>query len=83
MITKENLKQEIEKLDGNCLDLVFRLLQQFPHQKQSKHDPLSCSRPIDYTDAESSDGLAFTDIEDAAAFGKQLRASAWQRNRHV
>jgi hypothetical protein len=83
VITKENLKQEIEKLDGNCLDLVFRLLQQFPHQQQSKHDPLSCSRPIDYTDAESSDGLAFTDIEDAAAFGKQLRASAWQRNRHV
>lgn len=83
MITKENLKQEIEKLDDNCLDLVFRLLQQFPHQQQSKHDPLSCSRPIDYTDAETSDGHAFSDIEDAAAFGKQLRTSAWQRNRHA
>jgi hypothetical protein len=83
MITKEDLKQEIEKLDDNYLDLVFRLLQQFPHQQQITHDPLSCSRPIDYTDSETSDGLAFADIEDAAAFGKQLRTSAWQRNRHV
>ncbi len=82
MITKEDLKQEIEELDDNCLDLVFRLLQQFPHQQQPKPDPLSCSRPIDYADTESSDGLAFTDIEDAAAFGKQLRSSAWQRNHH-
>ncbi len=82
MTTKEDLKQEIDKLDGNCLDLVLRLLQQFPHQPQSKHDPLSCSRPINYTDAETSGGLAFTDIEDAAAFGKQLRSSAWRRNHH-
>ncbi|MGZ5070995.1 MAG: hypothetical protein ACXWF8_16005 [Methylobacter sp.] len=82
MTTKEDLKQEIEKLDSNCLDLVLRLLQQFPHQPQSTHDPLSCSRPINYTDAETSDDLAFTDIEDAAVFGKQLRTSAWQRSRH-
>lgn len=82
MTTKEDLKQEIEKLDGSCLDLVLHLLQQFPHQQQSKHDPLSCSRPIDYTDAEDSDGIAFTDIEDAATFGKQLRTSAWQRSHH-
>lgn len=83
MITKEDLKQEIEKLDDAYLDLVFRLLQQFPHQQQPTPDPLSCSRPIDYKDAEANGGLAFTDIEDAAAFGKQLRASAWQRNHHV
>ncbi len=83
MTTKEDLKQEIEKLDGSCLDLVLRLLQQFPHQQPSKPDPLNCSRPINYTDAETSDDLAFIDIEDAATFGKQLRTSAWQRNRHV
>jgi len=82
MTTKEDLKQEIDKLDGNCLDLVLRLLQQFPHQQQSKHDPLSCSRPINYPDAETSGGLAFTDIENAAVFGKQLRSSAWQRSHH-
>ncbi|MGZ4994294.1 MAG: hypothetical protein ACXWE3_14610 [Methylobacter sp.] len=82
MTTKEDLKQEIDKLDGNCLDLVLRLLQQFPHQPESKHDPLNCSRPINYPDAETSDGLAFTDIEDAAVFGKQLRTSAWQRSQH-
>lgn len=70
-------------MDDNCSELAFRLLQQFPHQQQSKHDPLSCYRPIDYTDAETSDGLAFTDIEDATAFGKQLGTSAWQRNHHA
>jgi hypothetical protein len=47
MITKEDLKQEIERLDSGYLELVFNLLKQFPHQ--SKPDPLSCSRPIEYT----------------------------------
>lgn len=83
MITKEELKQEIEQLDDNYLDLVFRLLQQFPHQKKSTSDPLNNSRPIHYPDAETHEGFAFTDIEDAAAFGKQLRTNAWQRNHHA
>ena len=34
MITKEDLKHEIEQLDDSYLDLVFRLLQQFPHKTQ-------------------------------------------------
>lgn len=83
MITKEDLKNEIEQLDDSYLDLVFRLLKQFPHQQQNKPDPLSCSLPIDYPEAETSDGAAFTDIENAAAYGKQLRTAAWQRNRHA
>jgi hypothetical protein len=79
MITKDDLKHEIEQLDDGYLDLVFRLLQQFPHQK-TKPDLLTNSRPIHYPETETQNGLAFTDIEDAAAFGKQLRTSAWQRN---
>jgi hypothetical protein len=79
MITKEDLKKEIEQLDDSYLDLVFRLLQQFPHQK-NKPDLLACSRPIHYPDDEISDGTAFTDIENAADYGKQLRTTAWQRN---
>lgn len=51
MITKADLKQEIEQLDDSYLDLVFRLLQQFPHQK-NKPDLLACSRPIHYPDYE-------------------------------
>jgi hypothetical protein len=54
MITKEDLKREIEQLDDSYLDLVFRLLQQFPHQK-NKPDPLACSRPIHYPDDEIGD----------------------------
>jgi hypothetical protein len=34
MITKEDLKQEIEQLDSTYLELVFKLLQQFPHQQK-------------------------------------------------
>ena len=83
MITKEELKQEIEQLDDNYLDLVFRLLQQFPHQKKSKPDLLANSRPIHYPETETQDGLAFTDLEDTAAFSKQLRTNAWQRNHHA
>jgi hypothetical protein len=55
MVTKEDLKQEIEQLDEGCLDLVYRLLQQFPHlhRIKTKVDPLKCSRTIDYGSTES------------------------------
>lgn len=43
-------------------------------------DPLACSHPIYYPEDEISDGTAFTDIENAAEYGKQLRTTAWQRN---
>jgi hypothetical protein len=71
MITKADLKQEIEQLDDSYLELVFRLLQQFPHQK-NKPDLLACSRLIHYPDNEvSDDGTAFIDIENAVEYGKQ------------
>ena len=80
MITKEDLKQEIERLDSGYLELVFNLLKQFPHQ--SKPDPLSCSRPIEYTGNDDTiNDLAFTDIVDAASYGKQLRTDSWQRSK--
>ena len=83
MITKGDLQQEIEQLDEHYLELVFKLLQQFPHQTQTKPDLLKCSRPIYYPNIENSKvEPIFTDIEDAASYGKQLRASAWQRNQH-
>jgi hypothetical protein len=81
MLTKEDLKQEIEQLDDGCLDSVFRLLQQFPHlQKTQTPDALMCSRAIDYDVEDNDDFLAFTDIDDAALFGRELRARAWQHN---
>lgn len=83
MTIKKDLKQEIDQSDGNCLDLVLRLLQQSLHQQQSKHDLLNCSRPVNYADAETGDGLAFTGIENATVFGKQLRKFAWQRNYYL
>ena len=48
MITKEDLKQEIERLDSGYLELVFNLLKQFPHQ--SKPDP----SPIEYTGTKTN-----------------------------
>jgi hypothetical protein len=48
MITKEDLKQEIEQLDSAYLELVFKLLQQFPHHHNPRPDALSSSRSIDY-----------------------------------
>jgi DNA polymerase III psi subunit len=79
MITKDDLKQEIELLDSSCLELVYKLLQQFPHQQPERADLLNCSRQIDYPNTENVEGHAFADIDDAASFGKQLRKSIWQR----
>jgi hypothetical protein len=55
MITKEHLKEEIDQLDEHYLELVFRLLQQFPHHEKirQKPDALQCSRPIDYATSEA------------------------------
>lgn len=80
MLSKENLKHEIDQLDDDYIELVFRLLQQFPRQKKHNPDLFAHSRPIDYPESETQNGVAFSDIEDAATFGKQLRTAAWQRN---
>jgi hypothetical protein len=69
MITKEDSKNEIEKLDDRYLDLIFRLLQHY-HIKKNKPDLLACSRPIHYPDDEISDGTVFSDIENAAEYDK-------------
>jgi len=85
MISTEDLKQEIERLDVSCLELVYRLLQQFPHKQntKSKINPLDYSRPIEYTGSASDSDRAYTDIENTAEYGKQLRKSAWNRcNQH-
>ena len=85
MVTKEDLKQEIEQLDDSYLELVYRLLQQFPHLQKTKMvvDPLRCSRSIDYGIGENhNDNLPFVDVENAAIFGQELRKSAWQRDNH-
>jgi hypothetical protein len=87
MVTKEDLKQEIEQLDEGYLELVFRLLQQFPHLQKTKSviDALRCSRSIDYgvSDENNEEALPFSNVDDAANFGRNLRAAAWQRENHV
>jgi hypothetical protein len=82
MISTEDLKQEIEQLDDNCLELVYRLLQQFPHKqnKESKINPLDFSRPIESIGTDGDSHLAYQDVENAAEYGKQLRVSAWSRH---
>lgn len=87
MVTKDDLKQEIEQLDEGYLELVFRLLQQFPHLQKTPSvvDALRCSRSIDYgvNDENNDDALPFAAVEDAASFGRNLRVEAWQRANHV
>jgi hypothetical protein len=66
MITKDHLKQKIEQLDDDqCLESIFRLLQQFPHQGKTtqKTDALQCSREIDYAITDTDDSPVFTEIE--------------------
>ena len=85
MITKAHLKEEIEQLDEHYLELVFRLLQQFPHHEKTRQKPdaLQRSRPIDYATSGADDAPVFTEVDNAAPYGKQLRTSLWQRNKHV
>jgi hypothetical protein len=54
--------------------------EQTKHYHKTKPDALSSSRAIDYTNKADDNELAFTDVTDAANFGKQLRTESWQRN---
>ena len=61
---------------------MYQLLQQLPHKKntKSKINPLDFSRPIEFTVSASDSDLGYTYIEVAAEYGKQLRASSWNRH---
>ena len=76
MVTKTQLKQEIDLLDDDYLELAYRLLQQFPHQAEQlkRPDAMQCSRPIDYAVQDIDDEPVFTDIKDAASYVKNVRA---------
>ncbi len=69
MITKTQLKQEIDRLDDTHLELAYRLLHQLQHP-----DPMQCSRPIDYAVQNIDDESVFIEINDAAGYVKNLRA---------
>lgn len=79
MATKAQILQEIEQLDDNYLELVYRLLQQFPHKISQAEtlDVMQCSRPIDYAVPDIDDAPVLSQIEDAASYVKALR-SAWR-----
>ena len=74
MITKAQLKQEIDRLDDNYLELAYQLL----HQLQ-RPDPMQCSRPIDYAVQDIDDDPVFTEIENAADYTKSLRNN-WRKH---
>ncbi|OUD14373.1 hypothetical protein [Thioflexithrix psekupsensis] len=40
-VSKQQLKQEIDQLDTDYLELVYKVLRQFPHQKMDNKTPLS------------------------------------------
>ncbi len=68
MITKTQLKQEIDQLDDSYLELAYRLL----HHLQ-RPDPMQCSRPIEYAVQDIDDEPVFIEIKDAASFVRNLR----------
>jgi hypothetical protein len=74
MITKNQVKQEIDRLDDGYLELAY----QFLHQLQ-RLDPMQCSRVINYGVQDIDDQLVFTDIKDSASYVKNLREN-WHKH---
>ena len=68
MITKTQLKQEIDLLDDSYLELAYQILHQLQHP-----DPMQCSRPIDYAVQDIDDEPVFVEIKDAASYIRTLR----------
>lgn len=69
MVTKAQLKQEIDRLDDTYLELAYRLL-----HKLQRPDPMECSKPIDYAVQDIDDEPVFIEITDSASYVKNLRA---------
>ena len=68
MITKAQLKQEIDHLDDSYLELAYQILHQLQHP-----DPMQCSRAIDYAVQDSDDEPVFIEIKNAASYVRNLR----------
>jgi hypothetical protein len=68
MITKAQLKQEIDRLDDTYLELAYRLL-----HKLQRPNPMECSKSIDYEVQDVDDEPVFVDIKDTAGYVKNLR----------
>ena len=91
MINKALLKNEIDQLDEDYLELAYNILRQIPHRVSSvvethfstshEQDAMRHSRPIQYQVTEDlSDVTPFADIDDAEVYVRDLRRSQWTRN---
>jgi hypothetical protein len=69
MVTKAQLKQEIDRLDDTYLELAYRLL-----HKLQRPNPMECSKPIAYALQDIDDEPVFIEITDSASYVKNLRA---------
>jgi hypothetical protein len=49
-ISKEDLKHEIEEVDENYLELVLRLLKQFPHRQKTNAEPIKLNETTQQTE---------------------------------
>ena len=54
VISKQMLKQEIDRLDSDYLELVYKILQQFPHDPTSEKTSLSGSEIQEKEEVTSS-----------------------------
>lgn len=91
MINKALLKNEIDQLDEDYLELAYNILRQIPHRVSSvvgtqfsashEQDAMRYSRPIQYQVTEDlSDVTPFADIDDADAYVRDLRRRQWTRH---
>ena len=91
MINKALLKNEIDQLDEDYLELAYNILRQIPHRVSSgsethcsaahEQDALRHSRPIQYQVTEDlSDVTPFADIDDAEVYVHDLRRRQWTRH---
>jgi len=78
MITKELLKQEIDCLDEHYLELIYNILQQFPHTADiSTHKTDVC-----FTNLSQDPVVGMwkdrEEMRDSSAWVRTLRQTQWQ-----
>ena len=82
MVTKELLKQEIDCLDEHYLELVYGILQQFPHTEHFNHQ--QARNAASFFENFSQDPVIGMwkdreEMRDSSAWVKELRRTQWQK----
>lgn len=85
MTTRDLLKQEIEFLDENYLELVYKIVRQFPHRAKQTAEPITRDNAAAlFADFAQDPVIGMwqdrEEMRDSTAWVRELRRTQWREH---